>query len=147
MPHQYQKEMLNLLQSFAGREVNDIDTERWILMINRGGLWQVNNQTYGFFVRLETEIRKHLTLTPNSELSSVTDAIIKNTDVQFDWCLLAAKADNAVANLVLQKIVQLYITVRGFSFAKSYIEIYKQAHRKTLQRSKALRSELSFNKH
>ena len=57
MPHQYQKEMLNLLQSFAGREVNDIDTERWILMINRGGLWQVNNQTYGFFVRLETEIR------------------------------------------------------------------------------------------
>ena len=34
------------------------------------------------------------------------------------------------------------VTVRGFAFAKSCLELYKQARKKTLQKRRALHSEL-----
>jgi hypothetical protein len=35
------------------------------------------------------------------------------------------------------------ITVRGFSFVRSLLEKYKQMHKKTTQKSKALRKKVS----
>ena len=43
-------------------------------------------------------------------------------------------------------LVGLYLTVRGFGFAASCLEIYKQAKRKALQRAKGLRKELFTSK-
>ena len=40
---------------------------------------------------------------------------------------------------VLKMMVELYVTIRGFAFASSCIELYKVAHKKKLQKSKALR--------
>ena len=60
------------------------------------------------------------------------------TDVQFQCCLITARADNlmtGVTRSVLQRVVELCVTVRGFAFAKSCIELYKQTH--FTQRSKA----------
>ena len=41
--------------------------------------------------------------------------------------------------ILLTMIVDLFITVRGFSFTKSFMEMYKQATKKSTQKSKALR--------
>ena len=57
----------------------------------------------------------------------------------FSWCLLAATIDNPVAKTLLEKIVRLYVTVRGFAFSTSWLEMYKQTH---LQKKKALRREI-----
>ena len=61
------------------------------------------------------------------------------------WCLVTASYNDAVATTVLHKIVDLYVTIRGFAFATSCIEMYKQEHKKTLQKRWALRSELCTN--
>lgn len=47
--HPKEEEMSDLLVTFSDGEINDSATQSWMLMINRGGLWQVSNQTYGFF--------------------------------------------------------------------------------------------------
>ena len=39
---------------------------------------------------------------------------------------VAEDVDESVRSKVLAEIVDLYVTVRGFSFAKSWLEIYKQ---------------------
>ena len=54
----------------------------------------------------------------------------------------SAEMDNDVTSAVLKQIVKLYVTIRGFVFTTSCLELYKQAHKKTLQKKKALRREL-----
>ena len=42
----------------------------------------------------------------------------------------------------LLKIIEMLITIRGFSFTKCYMELYKKSEKKITQRSKGLRKEL-----
>lgn len=46
-------------------------------------------------------------------------------------------------SLILDMLTDLWITIRGFSFASSFLEMYKQEKKKGLQRSKALRKEIN----
>ena len=55
-----QSEMVLLLMECAGDEMDsDGGTEMWLNMIDRGGLWHVNDQTYSLFVIMEEEIRHY----------------------------------------------------------------------------------------
>ena len=72
-------------------------------------------------------------------------ALLKSDDLLFEWCLIAVEADDDISTLVLEKIVELYVTVRGLTFAKSCMEMYKQAKKKTVHKSRALRSKLACN--
>ena len=46
-------------------------------------------------------------------------------DVQFYWCLLSGNMDQECSEKLLELLINKYITIRGFSFAKSLMEIYK----------------------
>ena len=70
------------------------------------------------------------------------DKLVGNEDVQFYWCIAAANFDTEdveLHNLLLRWIADLYLTIRGFSYASAWIELYKQAKKKSTQRSKSLR--------
>ena len=69
--------------------------------------------------------------------------LLKSDDLLFEWCLIAIEADDDISTLILEKIVELYVTVRGFAFAKSCMEMYKHAKKKTVQKSRALHSKLA----
>ena len=145
--HPNRDEMVLLLMECAGDELDeDGGTETWLNMIDRGGLWHVNDQTYSLFNIMEDEIRRFFTLSANrlkgTMKAAAVEAILKSEDLLFEWCIIAAEADDNVATTVLHQIVELYVTIRGFAFAKSCLEMYKQAHKKTLQKKRALRSEL-----
>ena len=43
----------------------------------------------------------------------------------------SAEMDNDVTSAVLKQFVKLYVTIRGFAFTTSCLELYKQAHKKT----------------
>ena len=43
---------------------------------------------------------------------------------------------------LLSRIIGLWVTIRGFSFARSQMQMYKQASKKGTQRAKALRKDL-----
>ena len=96
---------------------------------------------------MEEIIRRHISLagvaTPMENARQVlVDVIRKNEDLLFEWDMLSAEVEEEVSVAVLHKIIDLYVTVRGFRFATSCLEIYKQAHQTTLQKKKALRREL-----
>ena len=69
---------------------------------------------------------------------------MESDDVLFWWRVLVSEceASAAVGSVMLKKIVDLYVTIRGFAFTSSCLEIYKQSKRKALQRSKGIRKEL-----
>ena len=56
--------------------------------------------------------------------------------------MLTTDIEEEPAKALLSMIIDLYITVRGFSFTKSFMEQYKQATKKSVQKSKALRKTL-----
>ena len=133
-------DMILCLIELSGDEVfEERGTELWTNTVDRGGLWHISNQTYGVFVIMEEIIHGHLSLagvaTPMDNTRQVlVDVIRKNEDLLFEWDMLSAEVEEEVSVAVLHKIIDLYVTVRGFGFATSCLEIYKQAHQTTLQK-------------
>ena len=95
---------------------------------------------------MELEIRRHLRVEKTSELFSIEGKLVTflltNEDIQFYWYIICCDIEEEVATELLKSITELWTTIHGFSFAKSYMEIYKQKTSKSLQRSKALRKNL-----
>ena len=48
------------------------------------------------------------------------------TAVLFLWAMLTAEVEKDDAKAVFKMIVNLWITIRGFGFASSWLELYKQ---------------------
>ena len=60
--------------------------------------------------------------------------------------MIAVDMSEDVAQTLLNMIIDMWVTVRGFSFVKCYLELYKQRQKKITQRSKGLRKELFTSK-
>ena len=123
----------------SGDERIDLDSEAWTDLIDRGGLWHVNDETYCLFCTMEEELRHHLA---SIELHSsnermqlkLTETLCQSEGLLFHWCILSNELQEEKENAVLQQIVKLYITTRGFAFAASCLE------QRTLQKKKAART-------
>lgn len=46
--------------------------------------------------------------------ATVIQAVEKNKEVLFQWCMLTAEARDDDASLLLRMITELYVTIRGF---------------------------------
>ena len=66
------------------------------------------------------------------------EEITEDSDVQFNWCMASAEMSDELAHFLLTKIVNKWITIRGFSFTNSILDIYKKENHKTTQKSKPL---------
>ena len=87
------------------------------------------------------EIRKQLIASAAKSLDAETkerllDAVLKNV---FEWSILTSAVGDDMGSIVIRKLAELYITIRGFAFASSCLELYKQQHRKRTQKSKSLK--------
>jgi len=74
----------------------------------------------------------------------IIEKVATNADVLHLWSFCVPDADKSVSHTLLRKVVELYVNIRGFTFSSSCVELYKQATKKTLSKSKALRTELKF---
>lgn len=140
------EEMVLFCMELCGDEDGDRGTEEWTNAIDRGGLWHINDYTYTVFSILEEEIRKHLKVSALKDLNETTkkkilEAVLKNDELLFEWTLITTDADDSVGMEVLQRICELYLTVRGFA-----LEMYKQRSKKQVQKSKALRKKVATGK-
>lgn len=120
-------------------------TKSWIDKLDHGGLFPVNDMTYSLFEVIEIELRKYYSINQIKVLppiQEITILIIESEDVQFYWCLLSAELEDQNAQELLQKIIHLWITIRGFSFAKSVLEQYKQALSLHTSKKRALRKDI-----
>ena len=149
--HPLKEEMVLAIMELVADEDEDDDEQgrstEWVSLVDRGGLWHVTNEAFVFFCAIEEVIRTHLTVSAINELSSgskgaIVEAIIGSDDVAFFWCLACIEADEEEKKELLTRIIDLWVTIRGFSFARSWMEMYKQANKKGTQRAKPLRKDL-----
>ena len=126
-------------------------TEHWFTIVNRGGLFPLNENSLAMFIEVEKCVRYYL---PRHVLSSTADKesfrenvhskVLENENVQFYWTLLSQDIDNPEhAQELLQEIVTLWVTVRGFSLTATWMEVYKKKEKKTIQKSTGLRKSIS----
>ena len=127
-------ECLGELAVSSGQEDFLEYTREWMEKVNRGGLVPLNNTTFSLFVSIEKRVKillpAHAVKGPSSEdqfKADVIDKIVQDDDVQWYWILLSQNIhaeDNATE--LLTEIVKLWVTIRGFSFSATLMELYKQ---------------------
>ena len=136
------------LMDLCDEEVTN--TSDQINAIDRGGLVRISENTFQFFQMMELVLRcvyntKTVQEMTNATREKLCRLITAIDDVLFYWCMVTVEVDQEEANTLLEIIVNLWITVRGYSFANSWMEMYKQAKKKSTQKSKALRRNLFSN--
>ena len=123
--------------------------EEWTDLVDRGGLWHVHETTFQLLCALEEEVRTYLNALSSWNTSGLQSQFVKklmkSENVLFYWCIATADFevdDVEVHEQLLKMIIELFLTIRGFSYASAWMEHYKQALKKSTQRSKSLRKEL-----
>lgn len=142
------KEVMVLYLSDLNGSDKSGDGEEWINAINRGGLWQVNEEVFQTFMIIEEIVREELCLEKcvyETKKAQIIEKVMTNDDVLHQWSFCMSDAGENVSNAILHKVVELYITIRGFAFASSCVELYKQSSKKALSKKKALRTELNVS--
>lgn len=150
--HPQREDMILCILELSGDQSDDCEdgSEEWTNSIDRGGLWHLSDEAFTLFTIMEKEVRQVLSLRNASKQkegckSQLVNMLLKSEDVLFQWCILMCDTDGDATPL-LQMIVELFVTIRGFSFTISCLELYKKAERKALQRSKGLRNEIFTSK-
>ena len=72
----------------------------------------------------------------------VIATVLNDENLLFDWCLAAECIDQELADQCLEKIAIKWFVIHGFSFAKLLMEMYKQASKKGIDKTKPLWSKL-----
>lgn len=115
--------------------------EDWVHKLDRGGLIHITEQFYQVLCAIEYVIRQQ----PGPfDKEKIQDAILNDSDMLFNWCLASpfkAEDDEHITSIVA--ITKKWITIRGFSFARSVLEKYKQENKKGTAKSKPLRKKVS----
>ena len=78
----------------------------------------------------------------NGKKGEIVKKVMEDVAVLSSWSLVARDMERKVGDELLKMIVEEWVKIRGFSFAGSWLELYKQRTKKTLQRSKGLRKVL-----
>ena len=136
---------------------NDDDSEAaqhsssdWTNLMNRGGLLKVTDDAFDVFVSCEEVVRMFYQKSKAMELdkgrkNEIMEEVMKDLQVMEDWAWVSVDMDEEIAKKLLKMLVEEWVKIRGFSFAHAWLELYKQACKKTLQRSKGLRKNLLSN--
>ena len=76
--------------------------------------------------------------------AEIAKTIAASETVQFYWNLLSSELEDLEEGKeLLYMIIDLWITICGFSFAESVLEQYKQLHSLHTSKAKALRKAIS----
>ena len=116
----------------------------WLEKVNRGGLFELNDAAYNFFLEIEKHTRFYLrSLYQNPEQKSVILQRLKeNEDILFYWSLISVDVDDRHSPELLQDILDHWLTIRGFSITGCWLEQYKRIRGKSSKCEPALRKGL-----
>ena len=149
--HEVDDEVLHGLDHLIEKDLEKVkaDSATWLQEINRGGLTEITQEAQQLFMAIEASTRRHLTLKSAHRMDETTCCSVKNdvfadSDVQFSWCLtgMSLEVSEDRAEELLEMCIDKWITIRGFSFADSIQELFKQKDKKGTGKAKALRKTL-----
>ena len=117
-------------------------TKEWIKLVDCGGLFNVNDNSYVFFRALELLTRsvllRHFKSSSSSKDTLIKD-IIDGDDILQLWSELSIDIPNAdEANELLQHVIELWITIRGHSMGGAWMEQFKKENQKSVKKKKGL---------
>ncbi len=132
-------------------DITTMYTAQWLDIVNRGGLFPLNDESFRFFCAVERVVGKELPQQYHEQHSqgrtvkeTVLDAATNDDDVCFYWSLISQDINEEETSLeLLHEIINLWVTVRGFSLASTWLEVYKRAAKTTVSKKTGLRKGLS----
>ena len=133
----------------AGKLETICKKQKLISSLNRGGLWSITTPVQKVFLKTEHYFREHTSQTGLREIdfAGILKKSITDSDILSNYQLILYDAELvprcSVSKDVLRCIIDLYIRVRSFSFAKDFIQKYKIKNKQN--KAKSLRKELSKN--
>ena len=103
-------------------------------MVTNGRPWRifkVNDEAFSFFTELEMKLRHHLIniFNENAELrkESIIDSLMADEDILFSWIFVLGEVYEPDESIeLLREVIELWLTIRGFSAAGAWMEYYKQ---------------------
>ena len=120
-------------------------TQEWTRAINRGGLFEVKDSVFTFFRKLDILMRavlpQHL-LGGSVSKEGVHARILNDQDLLFNWDILTGQLSHQKAIVLLQEIIDLWLTIRGHAFAKQLMEEHKADKEKVTRKSKSFRGQM-----
>ena len=122
-------------------------TLEWFNAIDRGRLFYMNDAAFQFFrsieVRTQQLLPNHLTGLSHTNKEELLRTVMHDSEVQRCWSIVSTDiSDENDSNELLQMIVDMWITLRGFALTSKWLEDYKLAKGKTVNKSKSLRKDL-----
>lgn len=144
------KSISGILQEFIESDATqktDGPAQEWTNAVDRGGLTRITTEAYQIFYAVEACVRRYLKVSKVTDMNEnfrkhLSDSILNDADVLFYWCQAGHSEDDEASCKCLEKIIEKWITIRGFSFAGNLMEIYKQEQKKGTEKSKSLRTQL-----
>lgn len=147
-------QILNEMASkISSREVTStqLQASEWTSLIDRGGLYYVEDIVYYLFVALDLIVDKELTAIFKKKGKGIEKVkkdkitwVCDDEDVQFVWCMISPSVtEESVRQKLLQEIAYTWITIRGHSKAQRLKEEHKILKAQTTKRKKSLRKELA----
>ena len=117
-------------------------TKEWIVLVDRGGLFHVNDGAYAFFKAVEVETRHilphHLTNTATSH-DAIFEVLKDSKDIQFYWTMVLA---SVLMITPMNCCRQSLNCGSGYSLTATWMEQYKRASQKSSSKTEALRKDL-----
>lgn len=143
-------ECLNLMAVQGDDSSLQAYTAEWIQLVNRGRLFEVNDLTFQLFREIEIKMQSRLIDVlhmhmPGSEPTTERRTEIVETVASelFFWALLSCDIshdENAIK--LLRELIELWLTIRGFAVASSWLEQYKIKSKMNVSKKKGLRKNL-----
>ena len=119
----------------------------WLELIDRGGLYHINDDVFQMMVSIEMVVRRHLDVTtfdPNADtIAVICEDVLTSESIMEQWENIAdifpSKLEKYSVELIT-RVVKLWTAIRAHSFAKGWTmkfeTRFKKGTRKTLQPEK-----------
>ncbi len=143
------KEVLQLCLLDLIEEVGmgEDESQEWIQAVNRGGLNDVTQAMFEFMRAMELVVKGFLKREdkPRDMKSELISAIKASEAVQSKWEEVSAEWEPEESRVLFAQITDLWVTMRGFSYASAWMEQWKELTKKSVQKSQPLRKKLNKN--
>ena len=132
-------------------------TRDWVERTNRGGLFDVSDDAYNIFRAIEVTMIDKLTSHLHSSIArlsstaddcekskeAIVDHVVNDVHVQFHWSMMSVNIEESKHALeLLTHVVQLWLTIRGYSISRMWIEDYKCVSKQSTKGKKGLSKSL-----
>ena len=119
-----------ILKASKEKEQSMSDNQKLTTTLNRGGLWTITKPVQTIFIKTEKYFRFYTSDYPitSIDITEIRSKTINDSEVLIAFSCMKANSElkvcEKVAKDVLQSIVDLYIRVRSFPFARNVVQKY-----------------------